>query len=96
MSTLQELIDQQQVIQAQIDAERKRTKAQAVATVQAMMAEYGLTPADLALTPKKPARTVPAKYRDASGNTWSGRGLRPVWLRNALAAGVALETFAVA
>jgi DNA-binding protein H-NS len=35
------------------------------------------------------------KYRDAAGNTWSGRGLRPRWLNNALAKGKALSDFAV-
>ncbi|NLZ42308.1 MAG: H-NS histone family protein, partial [Comamonadaceae bacterium] len=30
---------------------------------------------------------VAAKFRDADGNTWAGRGKRPVWLREALAAG---------
>lgn len=25
-------------------------------------------------------RKVPAKYRDASGNTWTGRGQKPKWL----------------
>jgi DNA-binding protein H-NS len=35
------------------------------------------------------------KYRDESGNTWGGRGPRPQWLRDALAAGKALTDFAV-
>lgn len=30
---------------------------------------------------------VPARYRDADGNTWSGRGKRPNWFKAALAAG---------
>lgn len=37
----------------------------------------------------------PVKYRDESGNTWSGRGLRPNWLKQALANGSALESFRV-
>ncbi|MCR5868145.1 H-NS family nucleoid-associated regulatory protein [Aquincola sp. J276] len=37
----------------------------------------------------------PVKYRDASGNTWSGRGLRPNWLKAALASGSSLESFLV-
>lgn len=36
-----------------------------------------------------------AKFRDDKGNTWAGRGKRPVWLRDALAAGRKLEEFAV-
>lgn len=35
------------------------------------------------------------KYRDEAGNTWGGRGPRPRWLRNALAAGKTLQDFAV-
>ena len=39
---------------------------------------------------------VPVKYRDPqTGSTWSGRGLKPRWLAEALAAGRSLEAFAV-
>ena len=36
------------------------------------------------------------KFRDSAGNVWSGRGPRPRWLRDAIAAGKKLEDFAVA
>ena len=39
-------------------------------------------------------RKVAVKYRDNSGNTWVGRGARPVWLREKLKAGAKLEDFA--
>ena len=42
----------------------------------------------------KPNKVAP-KYRDESGNTWAGRGMRPIWLRDALAAGRKLEDFAI-
>jgi DNA-binding protein H-NS len=35
-----------------------------------------------------------AKYSDGQGNEWLGRGPRPHWLRDAIAAGRALEEFA--
>lgn len=41
----------------------------------------------------KTAATV--LYRDENGNTWVGRGKRPQWLRDALAAGRSLEDFRV-
>ncbi len=41
----------------------------------------------------KPAAAV--KYRNENGDTWVGRGKRPAWLRDALAAGKKLEDFAV-
>ncbi len=36
-----------------------------------------------------------AKFTDGQGNTWVGRGKRPQWLRDALAAGKTLEEFAI-
>ena len=38
---------------------------------------------------------VPPKYRDAAGNVWSGRGLKPRWLRDALANGAKAESFLI-
>jgi DNA-binding protein H-NS len=35
------------------------------------------------------------KFRDEAGNVWGGRGPRPQWLREALAAGKSLQDFAV-
>lgn len=39
----------------------------------------------------KPA--APAKYKNEAGQTWSGRGPRPAWLRAALEGGAKLESF---
>src|SRR5258708_483359 len=40
-------------------------------------------------------RKAPVKFRDKAGNTWAGRGAKPVWLREKLKAGAKLEQFAV-
>jgi len=40
-------------------------------------------------------RKVPVKFRDRSGNTWAGRGVMPVWLREKIKAGAKLEDFVV-
>jgi DNA-binding protein H-NS len=39
------------------------------------------------------ALNTAAKYGDRQGNTWSGRGPRPRWLRDALGAGKPLDSF---
>ena len=46
---------------------------------------------------KAKAASAPAvmKYRDEQGRGWVGRGKRPQWLRDALAAGKTLQDFAV-
>lgn len=44
----------------------------------------------------KRTKAAPAiKFRDDAGNTWSGRGPRPGWLKKALTEGAQLETFEV-
>jgi len=44
-------------------------------------------------TSEKKSR-IAAAYSDDKGNTWGGRGPRPKWLKDALAAGAKLEDFA--
>ena len=101
MATLQELLAQKEAIEKEIENTKKHHRAEAVAKVRALMAEYGLTASDLA--GKSVSRTaggktgkVAAKYRNAAtGDTWSGRGLQPKWLKAALAAGRKIEDFSV-
>lgn len=102
MSTLQQLLDQKAALEKQIETTRKQAKSEAIAQVKSLMSEYGLTSADLAgKTVGKPASSVKgskvaAKYRNNStGESWSGRGLQPKWLKAALASGRKLEEFAV-
>ena len=35
------------------------------------------------------------RFRDANGNSWVGRGPRPMWLREAIASGKTAQDFAV-
>lgn len=103
MSTLQQLLDQKAALEKQIETTRKQAKSEAIAQVKSLMSEYGLTAADLAgkTTGGKPASAVKgskvaAKYRNsATGESWSGRGLQPKWLKAALASGRKLQDFAV-
>lgn len=101
MTTLQDLIAQKDALERQIAEIQKTARADAISKVKALMAEYGLTAADLAhrtgdSAKKAPGAKVAAKYRDpASGQTWSGRGLKPKWLQTQLAAGRALSDFAI-
>ncbi len=105
MATLQELMAQKEAIERQIEQTTTRERGDAIEKVRALMAEYGLTVADLGMRSgsAKPARKakaggtkVAAKYRNAStGESWSGRGLQPRWLKAALASGRKLTDFAV-
>ncbi len=104
MSALQDLIAQRAELEKKIADVQREERADAVAKVKAMMAEFGLTSADITgrvTTVRvaglgKPTGKVAAKYRNAATQeTWSGRGLQPKWLKAALAGGAKLEEFTI-
>ena len=104
MSTVAELMAQKAEIEKKIADAQREERASAIAQVRSLMAQYGLTVADLASRSASAPRAatgkavskVAAKYRDAvTGNTWSGRGLKPNWLKAALDGGKTLSDFAV-
>ena len=101
MANLQELLAQKAEIDRQISDARRQERSDAVSKVRALMAEHGLTAADLVAKTSSPrastsGRKVAAKYRDpVTGQTWTGRGLKPKWLSAALEAGKELNDFAV-
>ena len=77
---------QKEALERQIEHTKKQERGDAIEKVRALMAEYGLTVADLgsrssrgkAKKAKSSGNKVAAKYRNAStGETWSGRGLQP-------------------
>ena len=113
MATFQELMAQKAALERQqaelekaISEARRAERAGVIAQIRALMAEHGLTLADLgASAAAKPSkapkadgetRKVAPKYIDrATGASWTGRGLKPKWLTAALDAGRKLEDFAV-
>jgi DNA-binding protein H-NS len=97
MPKLSDLLAQKAALEEQIAATRREERQAAIAQIKALMAEHGLTQADLGARAKPASGAkVAAKYRNkATGETWSGRGLQPRWLKAALAAGKKLGDFAV-
>jgi DNA-binding protein H-NS len=99
MATLQELMAQRSALDKQIEETQARDRGAAVAKVKSLMAEYGLTLADLngraKGAPKAPSRVAPKYRNNATGETWTGRGLKPKWLQAALNGGAKLEDFVI-
>lgn len=100
MKDLAELLAQRAALEQQIIEAQRAQKTQAIAQVKTLMSEHGLTLADLGSRPPASRRggggKVAAKYRHPqTGQSWSGRGLQPTWLRQALAGGARLEDFKV-
>ncbi|CAD6550060.1 H-NS family nucleoid-associated regulatory protein [Paraburkholderia sabiae] len=75
--------------------ERKRDSM--VAYLRRRMAEVGIELDDLAAAiAEDQIRQKAARYRSATGESWSGDGEMPQWLKQAISAGQTLEHFTVA
>jgi DNA-binding protein H-NS len=74
--------------------ERKRDSI--VAYLQRRMAQFGIKPEDIATSLAADQERLRAvRFRDASGNTWDGKGAPPQWVVQATSAGQSLEHFAI-
>jgi len=101
MSIVKELLAKRAEIDKKLVEAQRDERAAVIAKVRELMGEHGLTAADIA--GKKPSaraaktgRKVAPKYRNkATGETWTGRGLQPKWLRAALASGAKLGDFTI-
>lgn len=93
-------------LQAQAEAVKRAEVAGVITKAKEAIRVYGLTHQDLfdaetARTPqapkgptgKKAKKALTVKYVDGKGGQWVGRGKRPAWLIEALAAGRKLEDF---
>ena len=101
MDDIQVLLAQRAELDKKITDARREKRADVIAKIRSLMAEHGLSAADIAgKTPTVRATTgttkVAAKYRNAAtGDTWSGRGLQPRWLRAALEGGAKIADFKI-
>lgn len=102
MTTLQELIAKKEALEREIEQTQRQDRSEAINKIRGMMSEYGLSLNDLSgKTTSRSSNSVKgnkvaAKYRnEATGDSWSGRGLQPKWLKAALAAGRKIEDFTV-
>ena len=104
MSSIAELMAQKAEIEKKIADAQRAERGSVIAQIKALMAQHGLSVADLTSRAPSSGRAssgrsgvkIAAKYRDpATGNTWTGRGLKPNWLKAALSSGKTLADFVV-
>ena len=102
MPTVAELLAQKAAIEKQIADAQREEKSSAIAQVRALMSQHGLSLSDLSgrtttstRGPKAGGKVAPKFRNPETGDTWSGRGLQPKWLKSALAGGKQLSDYAV-
>ena len=103
--TLPEMIAKRDALAKQIEQAQREARSGAVAKVRELMALHGLTVDDIGGKPcsapaaekqEKERKPAAIKYRDPdTGDTWTGRGLKPKWLTAKEAAGIAIENFKI-
>jgi DNA-binding protein H-NS len=96
--SLSELKKMQKDVAKAISNYEDRRKAEARAKVEALARDLGYTLAELVGTEMKTSRApAAAKYRHPENPalTWSGRGRKPQWFVDALAAGKTAEDLAI-
>jgi len=100
-----QLTQQLAALDGQINEARRAERQETIQKIRELMTAGGVTVEDLGKGSATPTRgqkgpkagaKVAAKFRNpASGETWSGRGLKPRWLAEALKDGKAVEDFLI-
>jgi len=102
--TYSQLLQNIEALKRQAEDRRRKEIAGVIGRIRKAIEFYGLTAADLGLgaggarsaglaTGREGSAQV--VYRDGAGHSWSGRGPRPRWLKEALANGRSLDDLRV-
>jgi DNA-binding protein H-NS len=100
MASYKELLLQIRELRQQADEMKMRERNDAIRDIREKIAMFDLKEEELfSRTGRAPSkfagRSVPAKYRDHEGHTWSGRGKQPLWLVKKLMSGASLDDFLI-
>lgn len=107
VAQLNELEKQKADLDKQIAQKKREERSGVIAQIKSLMAEHDLTAEDISGSGKVRSASskstnaggrqkVAPKYRNPqTGDSWSGRGLQPRWLKTALAEGRKLEDFSI-
>lgn len=100
MNSYEELVAQRAEIDRKIEEMLRAEKAEAVATVKKLVAQFELSPDEcgfkgLGRASREKSQIAPL-YRGPNGETWTGRGLPPKWLKALEANGQPRSNFRIA
>ena len=102
MTTYSEL--QKQILALQEKAEKQRIAEleSVINDIKSKISEYNITAKDLGFSTRikkikstEPHTPVAPKYKNKKGDTWTGRGRQPTWIKDAIASGKSIDTFLI-
>ena len=81
-NTYKELLAQREALEAQIQTARKQEVSDVIAKIRGLVQDYDLTADDI-FTARRAPSTVAPKFRNPeTGDTWTGRGKPPAWIKD--------------
>jgi DNA-binding protein H-NS len=103
MANIQDLLKQREELERQIKQLQENSRSEAINSIKELMAQNNLSIEDISSSSRGKkgesggkTGTVAPKYRDpASGKTWTGRGLKPKWVTEALESGKTLDDLSI-
>lgn len=85
MATYKELQDQIAKLKQDAEEVRQQEIEGAISKIKSLMNDYGISVQDLETSGRKKGGKASSasnvQFKDESGNTWSGRGRMPAWLK---------------
>jgi DNA-binding protein H-NS len=99
MTTYSELQKQIATLQEKAEKQRIAELESVINDIKSKISEYNITAKDLGFTTRskkvKSTEPVPPKYKNKKGDTWTGRGRQPTWIKDAIASGKSIDTFLI-
>lgn len=104
MATYLELKAQAEKLLEKAEEQRKKELEDVIADLKKKIEEYGITANDLGFTvattrkarkTKTSTSNTVAKYKNEKGDTWTGLGRMPNWMKEAIDAGKTREDFEI-
>ena len=96
MATLEDLIRQKQELEKkEIEEVTRRERINAINTCRELIQKFDLQPAEIGLKKLMRKGAMIPKFMGPKGETWTGRGRKPIWLQQAELEGKSLEDFRI-
>ena len=93
---IKELIAQRDALDKRIKEATQTARAEALNTCRELIQEFNFNPVELGIKKFiRSGRAIAPKYIGPQGQTWAGRGRKPVWLQQAELEGKTREDFRI-